>query len=84
MRKGGEAGGRERRRLEAVMSEGDNANAAANERLFWNLFDKQFHPIISTPDFFEERRARFDYVREQLELNAVRRGENRVDGERTR
>jgi len=66
------------------MSEGDNANAAANERLFWNLFDKQFHPIISTPDFFEERRARFDYVREQLELNAVRRGTNLVDEERTR
>ncbi len=66
------------------MSEGDNANAAANERLIWNFFDKQFHPIISTTDFFEERRARFDYVREQLELNAVRRGENRVDGERTR
>lgn len=66
------------------MAEGDNANAAANERLSWNLFDKQFHPIISTTDLFEERRARFDYVREQLELNAVRRGTNLVDEERTR
>lgn len=66
------------------MSEGDSVNATANERLFWNLFDKQFHPIISTTDFFEERRARFDYVREQLELNAVRRGTNLVDEERTR
>lgn len=66
------------------MAEGDSANAAVNERLFWNLFDKQFHPIISTIDFWEERRARFDYVREQLELNAVRRGTNLVDEERTR
>lgn len=66
------------------MAEGDSANAAVNERLFWNLFDKQFHPIISTIDFWAERRARFDYVREQLELNAVRRGTNLVDEERTR
>lgn len=66
------------------MAESDSVNAAINERLFWNLFDKQFHPIISTTDFWEESRARFDYVREQLELNAVRRGTNLVDEERTR
>ncbi|MBQ9800490.1 MAG: hypothetical protein IJO40_11230 [Thermoguttaceae bacterium] len=59
-------------------------NATADERLYWNFFDEQRHPVLSTTDFFEERRARFEYVREQLELNAVRRGENRVDVERTR
>lgn len=62
----------------------ENNATAADERLSWNFFDEQFHPILSTTDFFEERRARFEYVREQLELNAVRRGENRVDLERTR
>ncbi len=62
----------------------ENNATGAGERLCWNLFDEQYHPILSTTDFFEERRARFEYVREQLELNAVRRGENRVDRERTR
>ncbi len=62
----------------------ENNATAAEERLSWNLFGEQYHPILSTTDFFEERRARFEYVREQLELNAVRRGANRVDGERTR
>lgn len=66
------------------MMTGKNENNAPGERLAWNLFDEQYHPILSTTDFFEERRARFEYVREQLELNAVRRGENRVDVERTR
>lgn len=61
-----------------------NEKSATGERLYWNLFVEQYHPILSTTDFFEERRARYDYVREQLELNAVRRGENRVDVERTR
>ena len=62
----------------------DGATATGDERFCWNFFDEQYPPIVSTADFFEERRARFDYVREQLELNAVRRGENRVDMERTR
>lgn len=66
------------------MMTGKNENNAPGERLAWNLFGEQYHPILSTTDFFEERRARFEYVREQLELNAVRRGENRVDVERTR
>lgn len=61
-----------------------NGKSATGERLAWRLFDEQYHPTFSTTDFFEERRARYDYVREQLELNAVRRGENRVDWERTR
>ncbi len=73
------------RRFGATMTEKKENNAtAADERLYWNFFDEQNHPILSTTDFFEERRARFEYVREQLELNAVRRGENRVDLERTR
>lgn len=67
------------------MSERNKVNAApSDERLFWNFFEEQYHPIISTIDFFEEHRARFEYVREQLELNAVRRGTNLVDEERTR
>lgn len=66
------------------MMTGKNENNAPGERLAWDLFDEQYHPILSTTNFFEERRARFEYVREQLELNAVRRGENRVDVERTR
>lgn len=66
------------------MSERNELNAAANAPLFWNFFDEQYHPVVSTTDFFEERRARFDYVREQLELNEVRRGTNLVDEERTR
>ena len=65
------------------MTEKNKANAT-DERLYWNFFDEQYHPVFSTTDFFEERRARFDYVREQLELNALRRGENCVDAERTR
>ena len=73
----------EKRRLETTVTEQSAGNAAC-ERLYWNFFSKQFHPTLSTTDFFEERRARYDYVREQLELNAVRRGENRVDVERTR
>ena len=67
-----------------MTAERNKVNATADERLYWNFFSEQYHPILSTTDFFEERRARFEYVREQLELNAVRRGENRVDVERTR
>ncbi|MBR4834617.1 MAG: hypothetical protein IKU86_09870 [Thermoguttaceae bacterium] len=62
----------------------NKTNEGTGERLAWNFFDEQYHPIVSTTDFFEEKRARFDYVREQLELNAVRRGANLVDEERTR
>ncbi len=66
------------------MGKRDKANASGSGRLFWNFFDEQYHPTLSTTDFFEERRARFEYVREQLGLNAVRRGTNLVDEERTR
>ena len=71
--------------MEGRLTERDKINGASTEGLFgWEFFDEQFHPIISTTDFFQERRARFEYVREQLELNAVWRGENLVDPERTR
>ena len=73
----------EKRAFETTVTE-ENAGVVAGERFYWNFFDAQYHPTLSTTDFFEERRARYDYVREQLELNAVRRGENLVDVERTR
>lgn len=60
------------------------SEGASGERFVWNFFGEQFHPTISTSDIWEARRARLDYVREQLELNAVRRGTNLVDEERTR
>lgn len=65
-------------------NENDDVATTAGERLYWNFFDEQKHRIISTTDYFEEWSARYDYVREQLELNAVRRGTNLVDEERTR
>jgi hypothetical protein len=34
-----------------------NGKSAAGEFLSWKLFDEQYHPILSTTDFFEERRA---------------------------
>ncbi len=51
---------------------------------FWELREEQSHSALSTSNVFEERWERYEYIREQLELNATRRGANLVDSERTR
>lgn len=56
----------------------------SDERFVWTFFVDPRHPVLSTRNLFEEQFAKYEYLREQLELNAVRRGTNLVDPERTR
>lgn len=55
-----------------------------NPAFFWDFFGEQNHSVLSTNNVFEEHWERYEYIREQLELNATRIGANLVDPERTR